>query len=203
MTGKRKLTGSISSPSKRRNSNPSQISLEDLFLRYPHLSEAILNKLDDKALVECKNVSRTWCNVIDGQRFLWIRILKKYIQKRKKCNEIKYSSLDIWKKAVDKTPIKIIKELALSVWKTNKENARLKLEDRAGDSPLHALAFKGDLEAYTFISEKIKMKNPANNFGTTPLHDAAENGHLEICEYISKHDKIVVFYLCHNLRIVF
>ena len=124
MTGKHKLNGIISTPSKRRNSNPSQSLSEDLFLRYPHLSEAILNKLDDQALVECKNVSRIWCNVIDGQRFLWIRIIKKNIQNRPDSNEIKHSSLDIWKKSIDKTPIRIIKELAVSFWKANEEIIR-------------------------------------------------------------------------------
>jgi hypothetical protein len=44
--------------------------LEDFFLRFPHLSEAVFDNLDNKSLARCRKVGRTWTNCLDAHKFL-------------------------------------------------------------------------------------------------------------------------------------
>jgi hypothetical protein len=54
--------------------------MEQAFSRFPHLSEAIFNSLDDKSLAGCKEASRYWYVYLDVQKFLETRIIKAYIK---------------------------------------------------------------------------------------------------------------------------
>ena len=62
------------SKAKRPKSDP--YPLEDFLLRHPSLSESIFNEIDDKNLVKCRTLSNIWCNIIDGQRNTWIRMIR-------------------------------------------------------------------------------------------------------------------------------
>ena len=55
--------------------------LANLASRFPHLGEAIFDQVDDKTLINCRKMSQIWCQIIDGQRNTWLRLLKKYIGK--------------------------------------------------------------------------------------------------------------------------
>ena len=55
--------------------------LANLAFRFPHLGEAIFDQVDDKTLINCRKMSKIWCQIIDGQRNTWLRLLKKYIGK--------------------------------------------------------------------------------------------------------------------------
>ena len=109
--------------------------LANLASRFPHLGEAIFDQVDDKTLINCRKMSQIWCQIIDGQRNTWLRLLKKYIgkfddrddvteklyalyfssktpdQKRKElyiiCKEALY--LTIWGRAVKKMPFEMLK----------------------------------------------------------------------------------------------
>ena len=109
--------------------------LANLASRFPHLGEAIFDQVDDKTLINCRKMSQIWCQIIDGQRNTWLRLLKKYIgkfddlddvvekiyaldrssktpdQKRKDvviiCKETVY--LTIWERAVKKMPFEMLK----------------------------------------------------------------------------------------------
>ena len=50
--------------------------MEQAFLRFPHLSENIFDSLDNKSLVDSKEVSKSWYFYLDTQKFLQIRIIK-------------------------------------------------------------------------------------------------------------------------------
>ena len=47
-----------------------QSTMEEVFLRFPHLSENIFNALDNKSLTSCKEVSKVWYNYLHGQKFV-------------------------------------------------------------------------------------------------------------------------------------
>ena len=47
-----------------------QATMEEVFLRFPHLKEDIFNALDDKNFANCKEVSNVWYNNLDDQKFL-------------------------------------------------------------------------------------------------------------------------------------
>ena len=147
-----------------------QYKIEDQFLRFPHLSEAIFNQLDNETLADCRTINTIWLNFIDRERFIWIRMIENLIGHISKFQ-------DNWKKVLAKTPQKIIKELAVAVQEFYREEID-------GETPLHFLAMKGNLESYKFLCKNKEDKNPICRWRTTPLHYAAELGHTEIVKYI-------------------
>ena len=54
----------------------SETSPAHFTLRIPHVSKKIFEYLDDKSLMKCREVNKSWQKFIDGQRFTWIRIIK-------------------------------------------------------------------------------------------------------------------------------
>ena len=50
--------------------------MEEAFLRFPHLSEAIFKSLNNKTLADCKEVTKSWYFYLDSQKFLETRIMK-------------------------------------------------------------------------------------------------------------------------------
>ena len=42
-----------------------QLTMEQVFLRFSHLSETIFDSLDDQSLANCKEVSKSWYFYID------------------------------------------------------------------------------------------------------------------------------------------
>ena len=58
--------------------------MEEVILRFPHLSEDIFNALDNKTFATCKEVSEIWYNYLDEEKFVQERrvgIIKKMIKK--------------------------------------------------------------------------------------------------------------------------
>ena len=192
MRAKRKLDHGPSPFSKRKRGPRSKFkkcSIEDHFLRFPHLSESIFNQLDDETLADCRKINKIWLNFIDNERFLWVRMIKKKIGhissllnvpgplSRKQTKMSKFQ--EHWKNVFNKTPLMIIKDLAFSVKKCHQEVYR-------GETPLHFIAFKGNLDSYKFFCQNKVDKNPKCDKGITPLHYAAEAGNTEIVKYILK-----------------
>ena len=44
-------------------------------LRFPHLPEQIFQKLDNENLFKCREVAKSWQNLIDGRNYPWFRIV--------------------------------------------------------------------------------------------------------------------------------
>ena len=55
--------------------------MEEVFLRFSHLSETIFDSLDNPSLANCKEVSKSWYFYLDTQKFLQPRIIKANIKK--------------------------------------------------------------------------------------------------------------------------
>ena len=55
--------------------------MEEVFLRFPHLSENIFDLLDNKSLADCKEVSKSWHFYLAAQKFLQKRIIKANLTK--------------------------------------------------------------------------------------------------------------------------
>ena len=49
--------------------------MDNIFLRFPHVSEKIFDQLDNPSLALCKMVSRPWNNYLNDQKFLYERIM--------------------------------------------------------------------------------------------------------------------------------
>ena len=51
------------------------MKIKDLMRKFPHLPEQIFQKLDNKSLFKCREVTRSWQNIIDGRNYPWLRIV--------------------------------------------------------------------------------------------------------------------------------
>ena len=48
------------------------MKMQDLMLKFPHLPEKIFQKLDSASLFNCREVSNSWQNIIDGRNYPWL-----------------------------------------------------------------------------------------------------------------------------------
>ena len=49
--------------------------MQDLILRFPHLLEKMFLKLNNQSLLKCRELARSWKNIIDGRKYPWLRLM--------------------------------------------------------------------------------------------------------------------------------
>ena len=211
---KNKRNGGIKNYTSKKAKVVKTISMENIFLRFPHLSEAIFDNMDNQSLFTCMNVSRIWHQYLENQKFIFIRSMAKFVKDNngpfnnegaekswdriiKKCNfetivELKgalnqhLKSEDSWL-YYDFGPLHIVAHVGntLLYRKIMRFSEDINPKNgRPGMTPLHMAAFNGHIEICKIIIDKIVDKNPKDNSDWTPLHKAAGNGHVEVCKLI-------------------
>ena len=83
-------------------------TIEEVSQRFPSLVQKILNHVDDKTLINFKEAGRKNDLFLRNERFYWIRVIKRN-------NYLIGELQEVWNKVVRKTPVEMIKELAVSV----------------------------------------------------------------------------------------
>lgn len=152
--------------------------MEDVFLKFPHLSEEIFKSSGNQNLVKCIEVSRMWCNYLEVQKFVQIRIIESIVMQ---FNEVE----EIWNNAFKDTSTETIIELRLGVQEFYKA-----FEDKLhnnygvvclnhGLSPIHIAAGVSNINLLKKLQGKTTDKYPKNQEGWTPLHIAAGYGNLK------------------------
>ena len=126
--------------------------MENIFQRFPHLGEAILSNLDNENLVSCNGINQDWQDFIAQQKLPWIRMIKKYILK------VHTKLPDSWIEFLSKTPINIVKSIALDV-KDILTADRKESYVYNGVFPLHITAACGNLKVCKYILTKTDYKN--------------------------------------------
>ena len=101
--------------------------MENLCIRFPVASEMVLKNLDDPSLKRGKLAGRGMAEFLENEKFYWIRIIKKYIAYFEGHEES-------WREVVNKTPLDIIKQLAIAVQQFFKNHLFKEL------APLHIAA---------------------------------------------------------------
>ena len=184
--------------------------MEDLCQRIPRVSAKIFGLVENQTLIKCKESSRVIYNLMENERFFWIRIILGN----------QGSLQDSWKKIVDKTPLSIIKELAVSIqqflnmvcyenhgqiWKNRGQQIWYPLYIAAGVgnselykyiatktygnhgkdykkwTDLHTAVYYGNyFETFRLIFENVANKNWRNAWVNTPLHIAVDKGCFEV-----------------------
>jgi ankyrin repeat protein len=155
------------------------MKMEALMLRFPHLPEQIFQKLDTSSLFKCKEVVRSWKNLIDGRNYPWLRVVNipTILKKRNT-----YLHL-----AAETGQIEAFK-LA-----SNKEK-NINIRNRCGETSFHLACKKGRPMIVEFIMKKsgvqinfdsknnqtIDLNVKTKNLGITGLGLACENGHSEV-----------------------
>ena len=185
-----------------------------LTVRYPHICKKVFTLLNAKSLVNCRLVCKEWRDLIQDQDDLWMQMIKKYIVTIEyedirsdyicgRGRETQYGKS--WFKRIKKSPIPILRDFANILWESldiesNKENFESKLCSDIHDhwrtqvqerlsSPLHVLAWKGNLEIFLHVSSTLDDKNPLDHHGYTPLHFAANMNHFDVCQAIIEANK--------------
>ena len=151
--------------------------MEVICLRFPSVADKILENVDNHTLVNFKESSKGIYNFINGERLYWFRILQT------KCQMDGLFS-KYWKKTSKKTPVEVVKKLAVASIKLSKDFIDNKIRDW---SPFHLAAAFGNLELYKWIEEKVgELQLLQNSKQTTPLHLSAYHGRLEIFKHLVK-----------------
>ena len=149
--------------------------MENIFQRFPHIGEAILSHLDNENLANCNGINQDWQDFLGQQKLFWIRMIKKYVGSS-------HNLPDSWLKFLPKTPIDIVKAIALDV----KEfyTAEQEKPFPHDGSPLLIAAACGNLKVCKYILTKVDDKNPKTGLGVTPLHVVAYYGYFDVFKII-------------------
>ena len=167
--------------------------MEEVYLRFQHLSEQIFNNLDNKSLVNCKEVSRSWNNFLEGQKFLHVKVILETVTKMHKVGK---SWFQVFKSCKTKTII----DLRIAVEHLYQESGIFASYKERMDllnimkvltahhnhvCPLHVAAAYGQLNLFNNILQRVENKYPSDGLGQTTLYYATINDHLNIFESIA------------------
>ena len=126
--------------------------LANLAARFPHLGEAIFDQVDDRTLINCRKMSKTWCQIIDGQRNTWLRLLKKYIGKFDDLDDVQEKLFTLDRSS--KNPDRKRKELIIA-----KEALYLTIWERAVKKMPFEMLKVSKFQKQIFISKKTERNN--------------------------------------------
>ena len=165
--------------------------MEEMCQRFPLVAQKILNHIDNGALVNFKAAGRNNAEFLRKERFYWLRIIKRY-------NFLIGELQEIWNKVVRKSPVEIIRELAIAVNKFPQAVSK-KCRKAEGWSirsvddfvqklekqwhPLFIGAACGTVNLCNHIIQKTGDIEPLLKSRGTPLHLAAMNGNLEVVRF--------------------
>ena len=149
--------------------------MEELFVRFSHLIEAIFNGLDNKSLVKCKEVSEIWCDYISEEKLYLIRIIRSTVAGFHDVGKD-------WENVFNEGTTNTINELRHSVEQFYQKEYNLNYYK--GLTPIHVVAGTGNLSLLEEIQNQAQENCPEDSEGLTPLHYAAQNGHINICKVL-------------------
>ena len=140
--------------------------MEVFCVRFPFVFKKLLFNVDDQHLVKLKKASRQVSNHIDDERYYYIRIIQKLFEQHNGGCAGEFP--ESWKKVIEKTPIKIIKQLAMVTTNFIKTPCSVRpwKMDTLQWHPLHVVAEQGHLELLNHVVEKTGDNNPKLAKGT-------------------------------------
>ena len=133
------------------------LKIEDVFNRFPHINESIINELGNQSLINCKEASRELSKLFEQERFFWIRILRNYSKHYQTFH-------DFWKMATNRTSIEIVKHLAVAT----KTSAWINQRSRFQFNPIHVAIEAGNMELLEHILKKLREKIPSGSVMIIP-----------------------------------
>ena len=167
--------------------------MESIFAKIPDLGDKIIRELDNKSLLRCKEVQRSWYNFINEEKTLWLRMIQNYIG-----NDNKF--LTAWRKVLTKTTIDFVAQIAFA---TKQSRSNVFLVQTV--SPISVAVIDGSLDLYKEMMVKLSGMNQKDIFGEeSPLFLAADIGHYDICKLVianmvdknpARHDGVSPLYM--------
>ena len=167
-----------------------KFNLEEIFWRFPHIGELIIEQLDNQSLTKTREVNKWWQSFVENEKCFYIRKIQEHI----------YISNVSVRKKLRKETVQSLKELESFSRKTNiftnkyciREHITgpASVEDRRNEV-FHYLPYesKDNVTYYAMLLAKImlenmKDKNPLSKCGNTALHEAASCGNLPMFKMI-------------------
>jgi ankyrin repeat protein len=162
--------------------------MEEVFQRFPHLSEGIFKALDNETLANCEEVSKVWNfylpNIIQNRR---VEIIQETI--RKFCQlHVEFSQ------GFDTTMVQnILNAARMGDFETSQNSMMEGISDvhrmdggsfENDYSTLHWAADNGYFDVVKYMVDITEDKNPEDKYGNRPLHYAAKKGHLKTVRYL-------------------
>ena len=157
-------------------------TMEEMSLRFPLVIKKMCNHLDAKSLITFKEAGRITNNLLVTERFYWIRIIKE--------NHCLFGNFEEeWKKVVNRTPVGLVKEFALTV-----ARFPMIIKNQCGNDTLLPIEFVQKVQKYWHpmeigalcgsenlffhMMEKLGGMQVWRKFLGIPLHLAAEDFHV-------------------------
>ena len=173
--------------------------MEEVLLRFPHLSQNIFKSLTNQDLAQSREISQTWKLFLDVEKFYVIRRIQTFFIKLP-------ISLE---KALKQSTFEQVKEMASTIQKFQQMwNSEM--------SPLHDAAAMEDYTIFYKIFD-INIDNSRCE-ELTPLQMAAGKGYMAICKLIRNYENnyfknifrfakgktpVDIQYNCRRLRFIF
>ena len=126
--------------------------MEEIFSRFPHLGEAIMDQLDNTALTDCRLVDRIWRSFIDNQKLQWMRIIFEWTA---------YNNQE-WQEISRKLNVEMVKILAKTVNQLLTDGEDI---DPMDQTPLVIAAISGNTEIVAKLFKKEAFKNYFDDHG--------------------------------------
>ena len=174
--------------------NKKQSSMDEVFLRFPHLSENIFDSLNSESLAKSKEVCISWYQYLDDQKFLQTRAnkVKEIIDTVEKLGHV----AKVYQVSVYQT-----NRIAFDVWT---RNAIIYFARNGNFDLVHTLILKsiklmyyplhpilneiemGHFVVVKYLVDTMEDKNPKidKRHGWTLVHLAAKLGRIDIVKYV-------------------
>ena len=168
-----------------------QSIMEEVFLRFPHLSESIFGSLKSEFLAKSKEVCRSWYQYLGDQKFFQTRAskVKLVIETVEKLGQIPERVIvstivrNMFDLETRKTIINFARYGKFGLVNSNiKKNIKL-MYDR---QPFFIATLLGHFEVVKYLVDNLEDKNPIldSYAQCTALHFAAIHGRIDIVKYI-------------------
>ena len=148
--------------------------INNVIVRFPGIAERIFNQLENSSIANCRKVDESWRNFIDDQKLPWIRKILKYSGSLTGFH-------DQWIQIIARTPIKMVKKLAINVDDFFKANPKRKEHQW---HPHFIAADQGCLDLYKHLAQKTGYINGRDSDGYE-LYEA-------ICDVIYKYRNEII-----------
>ena len=171
-----------------------KLEMNNFLLRFPHLIEQILQKLDNKGLAKSREIATIWQKFIDTRMYQWLRIvqiptilnLKRGITYMHLAAD--YGQIDIFTIILD---IEADKNLVNN--KCDELKIDFSIKNSRGETAFHTACIGGKYKIAELImknSDNLKINiNEKNLYSRTAFVYACQNGHLEIVEMLVKNSE--------------
>ena len=151
--------------------------METFIIRFPTVTQSILQELDNQNLTRCREVCLNFHKFLNQDKVLWMKMIQNF-------TEDYGNHQKSWNLVMKQVAVDILKKLAFSAESFFKQ-APFGLP-KFSISPLHVAVYSGNFAICEYVVDKTRNSNSENSNEVTPLHIAARNGYLDIYKFVSE-----------------